>query len=204
MSCLIAVSKHSKVEHHGILRAILRLQIYQQIRLLCGPSRKLKRRIRALFSQWTSWEFAEVRSVAEWTLLEHKKLPRHYADGIQTILKSVARHFEKDLRPYVKSWPAPRCDRNRRAKFAKRPKKWKDTPAAAHEGSAGRRNKDWNPVGYHYGCFKEYAQTVYQQFCLAEGYPFWSRYTDRHGWGEPLYSWWHRRHDHHDLMLRFE
>lgn len=89
------VESLSKVEHHRILRGILRLQLYEQIRLLYGPSRKLKPRIRALFSQWTCLEFDKARSVAEWMILEHKNLPRHYADGIQSLSKIVALHFEK-------------------------------------------------------------------------------------------------------------
>jgi hypothetical protein len=41
----------SKVEHHRVLRVILRLQLYEKIRALYGASRKRKRRVRALFSQ---------------------------------------------------------------------------------------------------------------------------------------------------------
>lgn len=161
----------SKVEHHRILRAILRLQTYEQIRKSYGTWRKRKRRIRALFSRWTPWGFDEVRSVAEWIILEHKILLSHYADGIQSLFKTVASRFEKDIKAYVRRLPTSYRDRNRRSKFAKHPKKWDDTRATAHEGSAGRRNKDWNPIGYDHGCYIEHTQ-VYRQFCQADGYPF--------------------------------
>ncbi|KAF1844395.1 uncharacterized protein K460DRAFT_317928 [Cucurbitaria berberidis CBS 394.84] len=186
----------SEIEHHRILRAFFRLQLYRRIRELYGTGRNFKRRIRALFSLWTAWEFDEVRSVAEWIILEYPNLPEHYAEGIQNLFATVYTYFGLDMNPYVRNRPAPARDRHRHSKFAKRSKKWDDTPFNPHEGRADVRNKDWRPLGYDRGCYQEYTQRVYREFFLAGGYPFWGRYTKPDGW-------WRYRNHSSDLMLQF-
>ncbi|KAF2826060.1 hypothetical protein CC86DRAFT_446547 [Ophiobolus disseminans] len=173
----------SEVGYHRILRAILRLQLYAQLRTTYGHSRKTRRKIRAL-------------SVAEWMILENKNVPAHYAKGIRSLFAKIVSYFEVDMAPYVKVPPAPSRDHNRRSKFSKHCKNRDDTPANCHEGSADEKTKDWKPAGYHASCFAEFTQKVYREFCLADGYPFWSRYT------RPRDAWWHRRNDEHDLSVR--
>lgn len=56
----------SDIEHHRVLRAVLRLQLYAEMRKLYGARKSFTRKLRSLFSMWTTWEFDEVRSVAEW------------------------------------------------------------------------------------------------------------------------------------------
>jgi hypothetical protein len=67
----------SKVERHRILRAFLRLQLDIEIRKLYGTRRSLKRKLRGLFSLWTTWELDEVRSLVEWIKIERSSLPKH-------------------------------------------------------------------------------------------------------------------------------
>lgn len=153
----------SEVEHHRILRAILRLQLYSQILVQYGASRKLKRRIRLLISSWTTWEFDEVRSVAEWMILEHVNLPGHYASGIQLLFEIVTSHFERSMARYVKSRPPPPRDRHRRSNFAKHSRIWSDTPSTPHEGRADARNKDWKPCDHSYGRSVRYNQKLYRE-----------------------------------------
>ena len=187
----------SEIEHHRILRAFFRLQLYTRIRELYGGGRNFKRRLRALFSLWTSWEFDEVRSVAEWMILEYPNLPKGYAESIRNIFATVDTHYRLDMAPYVRTPPAPSRDRNRRSKFAKRCKNWSDTPVTLHEGRADARNKDWRLLGYQHGFTHEFTQRVYREFFLAGGYPFWSR------WTKPRNGWWHSRNQASSLRMRF-
>ncbi|KAE8850912.1 hypothetical protein PTNB85_01328 [Pyrenophora teres f. teres] len=187
----------SEVEHHRIFRAFLRLQLYTEIRKLYGERKGLKRKFRSLFSSWTTWEFDEVRSLAEWIKLEYPNLPQHYATSIRALFASVDAHFHNDMAPYVKIRPAPSRDRNRRSKFVKRSKRWTDTPETPDEGRADKRNIDWRPLGYAYGCYVNYTQRVYREHFLAGGYPFWSRYTI------PRSGWWCFRNSYPHLQLRF-
>lgn len=177
----------SKVEHHRILRTFLRLQLYIEIRKLYGARRSLKRKLRGLFSLWTTWELDEVRSHVEWIKIERSSLPKHYAKSIRKLFALVDAHFYNDMAPYVKARPDPMLDRHRRSKFAKKSKRWNDTPATLDEGRADARNKDWRPLGYTSGCYAEYTQRVYREHFLAGGYPLWSRFTTAQ------YGWWHYR-----------
>ena len=177
----------SDVEHHRVLRAFFRLQLYVVIRKLYGIGKGFKRKIRSLFSMWTTWEFDEVRSLAEWIKIERPFLPRDYDASIRKLFACVDRHFYNDMVPYVRIRPAPCHDRNRSSKFAKKSKTWLDTPATHREGRADARNRDWRPLGYSYGCHVGYTQQVYREHCLAEGFPFWCRYTKPHG------GWWRFR-----------
>ncbi|KAI4636783.1 hypothetical protein J4E93_010908 [Alternaria ventricosa] len=177
----------SNVEHHRVLRAFFRLQLYAVIRKLYGKGKGFKRKIRSLFSMWTTWEFDEVRSLAEWIKIERPFLPRNYDASIRKLFACVDKHFYNDMVPYVKIKPAPCRDRNRRRAFAKKSKIWLDTPATHREGRADARNRDWRPLGYSYGCYVGYTQQVYREHCLAEGFPFWCRYTKPHG------GWWRFR-----------
>ncbi|CAN9209362.1 unnamed protein product [Alternaria alternata] len=171
----------SKVEHHRILRAFLRLQLYIEIRKLYG----------------TTWEFDEVRSLVEWIKIERSSLPKHYAKSIRKLFALVDAHFYKDMAPYVKARPDPMRDRHRRSKFAKKSKRWNDTPATLDEGRADARNRDWKPLGFAGGCYAEYTQRVYREHFLAGGYPFWCRFTTaQHGW-------WHERNIAANLQSRF-
>ncbi|CAN9266914.1 unnamed protein product [Alternaria alternata] len=187
----------SKVEHHRILRAFLRLQLYIEIRKLYGARRSLKRKLRGLFSLWTTWEFDEVRSLVEWIKIERSSLPKHYAKSIRKLFALVDAHFYNDMAPYVKARPDPMRDRHRRSKYAKKSKRWNDTPATLDEGRADARNKDWRPLGYTSGCYAEYTQRVYREHFLAGGYPFWSRFTTAQ------YGWWHYRNIASNLQSRF-
>ncbi|RYN29229.1 hypothetical protein AA0112_g7391 [Alternaria arborescens] len=187
----------SKVEHHRILRAFLRLQLYIEIRKLYGARRSLKRKLRGLFSLWTTWEFDEVRSLVEWIKIERSSLPKHYAKSIRKLFALVDAHFYNDMAPYVKARPDLMRDRHRRPKFAKKSKRWNDTHATLDEGRADARNKDWRPLGYTSGCCAEYTQRVYQELFLAGGCPFWSRFTTA------KYGWWHYRNIASNLQSRF-
>ncbi|KAF7670739.1 hypothetical protein GT037_011190 [Alternaria burnsii] len=113
----------SKVEHHRILRAFLRLQLYIEIRKLYGVKKSLKRKLRGLFSLWTTWEFDEVRSLVEWIKIERSSLPKHYARSIRKLFALVDAHFYNDMAPYVKARPDPMRDRHRRSKLAKKSKR---------------------------------------------------------------------------------
>ncbi|KAI0583278.1 hypothetical protein TUN199_09369 [Pyrenophora tritici-repentis] len=186
-----------KVEHHRIFRAFLRLQLYTEIRKLYGARKGFERNLRSLISSWKTWEFDEVRSVAEWIKLEHPNLPQHYPPSIRTLFASVNVNFYNDMTPYVRILPAPSRDRNRRSEFARRSKRWTDTPATSKEGKADRRNKDWRPLGYEYGYYVNYTQRVYREHFLAEGYPFWSRHTT------PMARWWRYRNREDHLGPRF-
>ena len=181
----------SEVEHHRIFRAFLRLQLYSEIRKLYGVRKGSKRKLGSLFSSWITWEFDEVRGLAEWIKLEYPSLPQHYAASIHALFASVDANFYNDVVPYVKIRPAPSRDRNRRSKFAKRSQRWTDTPA-----TADKRNRDWRPLGYADGCYVNYTQRVYREHFLAGGYPFWCRYTKPRGW-------WFYRNRHHHLQTRF-
>jgi hypothetical protein len=187
----------SPVEHHRILRAFLRLQLYTEIRNLYGAIESFKRKLRSLFSLWTTWEFDELRSLAEWMKIARPCVPREHPKSIHTLFGSVNEHFHNDMAPYVKTRPPPARDHNRRSKFAKKSKKWADTPTTPHEGSANARNKDWRLLGEQNRCYAEYTQRVYQEHFLAGGYPFWSRYT------QPRQGWWMRRDSFSDLQLQF-
>ena len=187
----------SKVEHHRILRAFLRLQLYIEIRKLYGVKKSLKRKLRGLFFLWTTWEFDEVRSLVEWIKIERSSLPKHYARSIRKLFALVDAHFYNDMAPYVKARPDPMRDRHRRSKFAKKSKRWNDTPATLDEGRADARNEDWRPLGYTSGCYAEYTQRVYREHFLAGGYPFWSRFTTSG------YGWWHERNITSNLQSRF-
>lgn len=187
----------SEIEHHRVQRAFFRLQLYTQMRELYGAGRNFKRKLRALFSLWTPWEFDEVRSVAEWIVLEYPDLPKRYTTGIRNLFATVDAYFRSDMAPYVRTRPAPARDRNRRSEFAKRSKKWHDTPTSPHEGRADTKNRDWRLLGYQSGCHQEFTQRIYTEFFLAGGYPFWSRYTS------PRNGWWHWRNHDSDLILEF-
>jgi hypothetical protein len=187
----------SKVEHHRILRAFLRLQLDIEIRKLYGTRRSLKRKLRGLFSLRTTWELEEVRSLVEWIKIERSSLPKHYAKSIRKLFALVDAHFYNDMAPYVKARSDPMRDRHRRSKFAKKSKRWNDTPAKLDEGRADARNKDWRPLGYTSGCYPEYTQRVYREHFLAGGYPFWSRFTTA------KYGWWHYRNIASNLQSRF-
>ncbi|CAN9248227.1 unnamed protein product [Alternaria alternata] len=87
----------SKVEHRRILHAFLRLQLYIEIRKLYGVRRSSKRKLRGLFSLWTTWEFDEVRSLVEWIKIERPSLPKHYAKRIRKLFALVDAHFYNDM-----------------------------------------------------------------------------------------------------------
>ncbi|KAG9191390.1 hypothetical protein G6011_09478 [Alternaria panax] len=173
----------SKVEYFRVPRAFLRLQLYAEIRRLYGAKKGFKRKIRSLFSLWTTWEFDEVRSLVEWITVERPSLPKHYAKSIRILFASISANFHNDMTPYVKIRPAPFRDLHRRSKFTKKAKRWSDTPTTPGEGRADARNRDWKPLGYVNGCFVNYTQRVYREHFLAGVYPFWCRYTiPQHGW----------------------
>jgi hypothetical protein len=195
--CRYGADTLSKVEYRRILRAFLRLQLYIEIRKLYGVRRSLKRKLRGLFSLWTTWEFDEVRSLVEWIKIERSSLPKHYARSIRKLFALVDAHFYNDMAPYVKARPDPMRDRHRRSKFAKKSKRWNDTPASLDEGRADARNEDWRPLGYTSGCYAEYTQRVYREHFLAGGYPLWSRFTTSG------YGWWHERNITSNLQSRF-
>jgi hypothetical protein len=195
--CRYGADTLSKVEYRRILRAFLRLQLYIEIRKLYGVRRSLKRKLRGLFSLWTTWEFDEVRSLVEWIKIERSSLPKHYARSIRKLFALVDAHFYNDMAPYVKARPDPMRDRHRRSKFAKKSKRWNDTPASLDEGRADARNEDRRPLGYTSGCYAEYTQRVYREHFLAGGYPLWSRFTTSG------YGWWHERNITSNLQSRF-
>jgi hypothetical protein len=188
----------SKVEHHRILHAFFRLQLYTKIRKLYGARKSFKRKLRSLFSLWTTWEFDEVRSLAEWIKIERPSLPKHRAKSIRALFALVDIYFHNDMAPYVRIRPAPTRDRSRRSEFTKRSKRWTDTPATPNEGRADACNRDWRLLGYGDGCYAEYTQRVYQEHFLAGGYPFWSRHiTPQYG------GWWRQRNCLDGLQTRF-
>ncbi|KAB2108446.1 hypothetical protein AG0111_0g2525 [Alternaria gaisen] len=167
----------SKVEHHRILRAFLRLQLYIETRKMYGVRKSLKRKLRGLFSLWTTWEFDEVRSLVEWIKIERRSLPKHYAESIHNLFALVDAHFYNDMAPYVRARPDPMHGRHRCSKFTKKSKRWNDTPATLGEGRADARNKDCRPLGYSEWYSAEFTQRVYREQFLAGGYPFWCRFT---------------------------
>jgi hypothetical protein len=166
----------SRIEHHRILRAFLRLQLYIEIRKLYGVRKSIKRKLRGLFSLWTTWEFDEVGSLVEWIKIERSSLPKRYSTSIHALFAVVDAHFYDDMAPYVRARPDPMRGRHRRSKFAKS-KRWNDTPATPDEGRADARNKDCRPLGYSEWYHAEFTQRVYREHFLAGGYPFWCRFT---------------------------
>lgn len=163
-----------------------------------GQEKASSANFEAFFSLWTTWEFDEVRSLAEWIKIERPSLPKHYAKSICALFALVDIYFHNDMAPYVRIQPAPTRGRNRRSKFTKRSKRWTDTPATPNEGRADACNRDWRPLGYDGGCYAEYTQRVYREHFLARGYPFWSRHTT------PQYGgWWRQRNCLDGLQTRF-
>ncbi|KAF1962107.1 hypothetical protein CC80DRAFT_499537 [Byssothecium circinans] len=93
------------IEKHRIQRAIYRLHLYVAVCNLPKSKRKRNRqkRVKLLFTRGTSWEFDEIRSIAEWII---SRFPRknqmrceHAYD--RQFFEHIHMHFEQDTAPLV-------------------------------------------------------------------------------------------------------
>jgi hypothetical protein len=171
----------STTDYYRIIRAILRLQLYVHIGKRYQTTERRHRKVRALFSLLTTWEFDEVRSVATGIILAfrepYKNAEYLHQQHVCDFFRYLYARFEDDIAPFIRFRRGAAHDSHRERKCTKSSKIWADAAVAWNQ-----RNVSWNP---RYGVFNQPGrsylgwlagsplQELYKETFLGGGFPLW-------------------------------